>query len=112
MRAIERVTAHYGRNRSSVILVPEWSESKDPFKVFFDPITPKERKRILAENGGAFDSEAHVDTLILKAKDETGAPLFTEDDRDGLLTRACSGIIARIALEMLLPVDRKQLEKN
>ncbi|MBD8875435.1 hypothetical protein [Roseibium polysiphoniae] len=112
MKAIDVVVGHYKRNRGSVVDVPEWSETKEPFKVYFDPMTPKERKRINAENDGFFNAEAHVDTLIMKALDESGEPLFTAEDRHRLLTEADGAIIGRIALTIAMPTDRRTLAKN
>ena len=112
MPAIDNVVAHYSRNKASVVRVPEWSETDEPFKVYYDPMTPKERKAISQDNNGVFDSEANVDLLIMKAKDENGKPLFTAPDRHRLLTEADGAIIGRIALEILMPTNRKALEKN
>ncbi|MBD8894039.1 hypothetical protein [Roseibium litorale] len=112
MPAIDNVIAHYSRNKGSVVLVPEWSETGEPFKVYYDPMTPKERKAVSQDNNGVFDAEANVDLLMMKAKDEHGQPLFTADDRHQLLTQADGAIIGRIALAILMPTNRKALEKN
>ncbi|MFS8182123.1 hypothetical protein ACMG4P_11280 [Pseudovibrio denitrificans] len=111
MRAIDRVKSHYKRAKNQVIEVPEWGENGEAFKVFYDPMTPKQRKRISDEYDG-MDAEAFVEVLVMKAQDENGEKLFNADDKHKLLTEADGAIIGRIALLMLGPCDAKEIEKN
>ncbi|MEP1934949.1 MAG: hypothetical protein ABJJ37_27055 [Roseibium sp.] len=112
MSAIKAVVAHYNANRGASIDVPEWSETKEPFKVYFDPITPIERKNVFGENSGIFDNESCVDLLILKAKNKDGEKLFSDADRHDLQTKSDGAIIGRVAMQMALPTDRRALVKN
>ncbi|KZL21119.1 hypothetical protein PsAD2_00403 [Pseudovibrio axinellae] len=111
MRAIERVNSHYKRAKNQVVEVPEWGEDGAPFKVFYDPMTPRQRTRISGDHSD-LNSEAFVDVLIMKSQDETGELLFNADDKHKLLTQADGAIIGRVALQMLAPADAKVLEKN
>jgi hypothetical protein len=111
MRAIERVKSHYSRAKNQEIEVPEWGDAGNPFKVFHDPMTPNQRKRIADAHEG-LDPEAFVDVLVMKAQDEHGEKLFDADDKHKLLTQADGAIIGRIALQMLAPCDARELEKN
>lgn len=112
MKAIDRVKAHYERNKMAVIDVPEWGAEGAPFKLFYNPMTPFERKAVYGENGGFFDAECAVDVVILKALDEHGNRLFAEGDRHELLTACDGAITGRIAMAIALPADKKAIEKN
>lgn len=111
MRAIERVKSHFSQNKGSHVDVPEWGSKGQPFKIFYDPMTPYQRKRLAVENG-SFDAEMFVEILIMKAQDENGEKLFSDADRHALLTEADGAIIGRIALAITAPTDRKVIEKN
>ncbi|KZL17533.1 hypothetical protein [Pseudovibrio sp. Ad37] len=111
MRAIERVKSHYKRAKNQIIEVPEWGEKGEAFKLFYDPMTPNQRKRVNDENEG-LDPEAFVDVLVMKAQNEAGEKLFNADDKHKLLTEADGAIIGRIAVQMLGPCDAREIEKN
>ncbi|WP_068310451.1 hypothetical protein [Polycladidibacter hongkongensis] len=111
MRAIERVKSHYKRAKSQCVEVSEWGDSGAPFKIYFDPMTPRQRKRI-SDEFESMDAEAFVEVLMMKGQDAAGAKLFNADDRHKLLTEADGAIIGRIALVMLGPCDAGELEKN
>ncbi len=111
MKAIDRVTGHFERASNRKIEVPEWGEDGNPFIVYASPMTPYQRKKIRAENED-IDAGAHVDILIMKACDEHGSHLFTDDDRHKLLTKADGAIVGRIAIQILTPAKLSDLEKN
>jgi len=112
MKAIDHVTAHYNANKKTPVEVPEWGKKKKPFVLYFDPMTPYERKQIYGANGGVFDAEAAVDTLMMKALDEHGNKLFEPQDRHKLLTEADGGVTGWIATIIAMPTQKAALEKN
>lgn len=95
MTPIDRVRAHFDSLGKRRIEIPEWQTT-----IYCTPITISERTAI---NSGLGENDTHgalVRTLIYKAKDESGAPLFTIADEPALLQRADSAIIIRVASEI------------
>ena len=111
MRAIDRVKGHYKRAKNQIIEVPEWGEEGEPFKLYYDPMTPSQRARV-SDDHESLNAEAFVEVLVMKAQDEQGEKLFDADDKHKLLTEADGAIIGRIAVLMLGPCDARAIEKN
>lgn len=109
---VERAIAHYKDLGSQRLEVPEWGEAGKPLVVTWTPLTIRERRAIFRPGKPQDDEQLAVDTLIQKARDEAGKPLFTLDDRDQLLHSADARVIARIAMAILRGPNADDQEKN
>lgn len=117
MRAIERVTAHYDKNKRQKIAVPEWGSDAAPFEIFWNLPTINEMERLQQKLGLDRDN---VDLLVEMARDEANKPLFSIEDKPALRRKADLAIISRIANAMVrsgqitaLTTDKvEQAEKN
>lgn len=97
MRAIEAAKLHLASQGRREVEVPEWGEEPGkPLIVTFTPLTVAEHRKLFPA-GKSPDAQLFVDTLIQKAKDADGKPMFTFDDRHALMTEVDSGVIARVA---------------
>jgi len=115
MKAIERAKAHYERLAAEPkqIPVPEWAEEGEEFIIYATPLTLQERASLqrFAKN----NMEMSAELLILKAKDSEGKKLFGKEDKPDLMRNTSSGVIARIAQEIVGASDEEILadsEKN
>ena len=103
MTAIDRVTAHFSKIGTRKIVVPEW----EGLEIHYTPITVGERKAIYARGEDA--ESIMVNTIIEKAKDADGKPLFVLEDSARLFQKADATIIQRIASEMFVTAKSKDL---
>lgn len=99
-----------------VIEVPEWpDEEGHPSKIFFRPVLnflEQEEITQLVDQGKKM--EAIVRTLILRAKDADGKPLFRKDQRVELMRQCDPDVVARIVTEMseASNISLEDIEKN
>lgn len=98
MSALDRVLSHYsGLSRRSV-QVPEWTrEGEPPFTIWWRPWTllqRQEAQKRVAENDMA---SYFAQILVMKAEDESGAPLFTRRDLPKLSSGAHEKVMERVA---------------
>lgn len=111
MRAIDAALAHMSKLGTRSIEVPEWTADGDtPFKVYWKPMTLAERERIF--RGGELKLTGYADVLVKKALDEQGEPMFTLEDAPKLRNSVESGVVQRIALQILQAAKIEDLEKN
>lgn len=95
LRPIDRVRQAYQKARD-MVRVPEWpDEDGNPLEVFFTPLTYAEHQQIIGYNPQG-NHEYNVYTLIAKARDAEGAPLFTPGDLATLKGEASYNVIIRI----------------
>lgn len=112
-RAISKVTSHY---RSKIggelqhIHVPEWD-----LDVYYRPVsTLKHESQIVELHGQGKAVEALVVSIINKALDKEGKPLFAQADKPVLLNEADPTVVLDLARALNgtdLP-DVEELEKN
>lgn len=86
------ISAHWDALKRQYIDVPELQVDGRPVRIWFDPLTLKERDDLNRLRGG----EAVVELLILKATDEGGSKLFSKADKVQLMN-ACGGWAQRVA---------------
>lgn len=112
MEAIERATAHFGRLPVRAIEVPEWADAEGrPLVVYCTPATLAERAKIARHaEEGRHATLAY--TVIFKAKDAQGAPLFTIEHKHALMTRVDSDVLARLVTDMMTAPTLEDQEKN
>lgn len=106
MSAISRITAHFDRIGRQSITVPEW----EGLVVTWTPLTLQEHRRIYGLKEPSAETAASV--LILKAQDDAGKPLFTEEDRVALLTKADRTVLLRVTNAILAAPTVDEAAKN
>lgn len=113
MPAIDQLKAHFSAQSVRVIEVPEWGDgSGQPLLIYAKPLTlaDKQRLRRVAQDGG--DIEVLAYTLIYKATDAEGKPLFTVADKHALMHQVDPDVLARVAAQITRPRSVDELEKN
>lgn len=110
MRAIDAALAHMQDLGTKHIDVPEWKIAGAPLRVYWTPMTLKEREALF--RGGDLKLTGYADVLIRKAMDEQGNPLFTLEDAPKLRGFVESGVIQRIAYAILAAPTIEDAEKN
>ena len=101
MEAIYLVREHFNNLCTKRIEVPEWKHT-----IFATPMTLAEKNRVYKKSQNN-DMDLLVDILIMKATDESGKKLFTIENRQTLLNKADSNVIARVANEILADSSAK-----
>jgi hypothetical protein len=101
MSVIERAKKHWSDRLTEVreIEVPEWGDGTDPLVIFVSPTNMAQRNKIfkLAQAG---DLESLAETLVLRARDKDGAPIFKPSDRDTFMTACDPDVIVRVAKDI------------
>lgn len=114
-KILERATAHFRERISGElkhIYVPEW-EAKIYFK---NTISLKEQSKLveLAQQGKT--TEALVESLIVKARNEDGSKMFTMPDKVTMMNEVDPNVIIRIVGEIneatAQEEDLEKVEKN
>lgn len=112
MSAIDNAKRHYDDIETKVIEVPEWgSDEANPLKIFCRPITLLEMKKfmILAKDD---EVEMLVYVLIYKALDEAGEKIYTIEHKHDLLNNVDSGVLVRVATEVMGNISQGQAAKK
>lgn len=112
MSVIENITGHFKEKLSgglNKITVPEWKtdiyfKSTYPFAV---------ESKIIALQQQGKTVEALVESLIVKALDPEGKPLFSKFDKNALMNEADPEVLLRVAGELNNAiVDSEAVAKN
>jgi len=100
-QVLERAKASFRARLSEVrcIEVPEWGDESGPLRIYVRPATLKERDAIY-RHVSAGSLEALVETLIQRARDEEGKPIFRPVDRLELMRHVDPDVIARVVAEI------------
>jgi hypothetical protein len=93
---LSRITAHFDSLGVREIAIPEWD-----LTIYCTPISVAERTRIYKGQRDDNDYETVVNILLVKAKDKDGKPIFTIADKATLLQKADSGVVIRVAAEIM-----------
>lgn len=96
-RFIDSITAQPEELLS--VEVPEWAEGDAACVIYFTPFSLADLKKIRNKARGS-DEEAIVYTVIEKALDANGDRLFTVEDKQKLMNRVSSDVLARLVTEM------------
>jgi hypothetical protein len=99
-KLIDKATAHFedvlSQGLRGPILVPEWDA-----EIYYKPSTTMaEQSKIIELTQQNKATEALVTTLIMRARDVEGAPLFTGADKPKLMRAVDPKIIMRIVTSM------------
>ena len=81
------------------IEAPEWGENGEPLKIYFRPFTLADGAKINKHAKGN-EHEIMAYTLIFKALDTDGKPLFNLSDKHTLMNSVDGGTIAEIVYKM------------
>lgn len=112
MSVLENVKSHYKSKLSgelSKMSVPEWKTD-----IFYKQAHPfaVESKIIELQQAGK-TVEALVESIILKALDPDGKPIFSKFDKNALMHEADPNVLMRIAAVLNSTVSEyEQVEKN
>lgn len=101
---LDRARAHYAAIDRRRLEVPEWGEPGRPLVVTWSALTMADRRRIYrrGEDGSTPDAAStSVRTLIHKACDEAGKPLFDGMAEHALTYEVDAEIVGRIASAIL-----------
>lgn len=114
-KVLERATSHFREKISGDlqhIYVPEWDA-----KIYFkNTISLKEQSKLieLAQNGKT--TEALVESLIVKARNEDGTKMFTMPDKVTLMNEVDPNVIIRVISDINAATaqeeDLEKVEKN
>lgn len=112
MRAIDAALAYTRSLGTRSLEVPEWKidDQGKPLVVYWKPLTLAEREKLFA--GGELKLTSYADVLVAKALDQEGNKMFTLEDAPKLRNHVESGIIQRIALQILATPRLEDVEKN
>jgi len=101
MNILANAKQHFNERRKlkGPIEVKEWGDENGPAKIYYQVPNMQERSEIFkfVQDGGL---EGVVMTLILIARDESGAPIFTGAQKDELMRSVDPDIVSRIVNHM------------
>ena len=102
----DQITKHFNMLKRQSYVVEQW----DNLEIFYDPISPIERIEL---NRIDDPMELNVQTLINKARDADGNPMFTLADKAWLMRETGANVVQVAAQHILLAdfMDPKELGK-
>ena len=102
--AIEKATNHFRQRLNGELLsldVPEWGENGKPFKIYFKPlINFKAQEKIFKLVSDGKSSEALCMTLVIRALNADGKPLFQEGHMGQLMHETDPDVVSGIVTKM------------
>ncbi|MGC0371838.1 MAG: hypothetical protein DGJ47_000539 [Rickettsiaceae bacterium] len=93
---MQRVKSHFDSKEMKIIEVPEWGDDNQPLYIYASPLTLAQKNRLykMAKDD---DLGLMVETLIMKAKDESGNNLFNRADKPDLMRSCDPDVLIRVA---------------
>ena len=102
--AIEKATNHFRERLNGELLsldVPEWGENGKPFKIYFNPlINFNAQEKIFKLVSESKSSEALCMTLVIRALNADGKPLFQEGHMGQLMHETDPDVVSSIVTRM------------
>lgn len=109
-RVLDKAVAHFQGYGIQHMDVPEWGDDGQPLRVFWKPMTMRERIKHMQ---GDYQPGDRMTRLIIdKLMDEAGKPIFTLDDHAKLMNHVDPVVVVRIAVKILDEVTPRDAEKN
>ena len=113
--ALDKITKHFKEKLSAdmgMTHVPEWD-----LKIYFKTsITLKEQSKLIELAQAGKTTEALVETLITKARNEDGSKMFNPLDKSVFMNEADPSILIRVVGEInqvsAVETDLDEVEKN
>lgn len=90
MSILDNAVAHFDAIGTREIEIPEWDTT-----LYVTPFTLAEKKALLKASKGD-DVEFMTRTLILKAKDKEGEPVFQLDDKHKMMHKVHPAVLERV----------------
>lgn len=81
-------------------------------KVFWNPITLSEKKKLFDKSANINDVSLLADIVIMKAIDKDGKKLFSVEDKISLMHKVDSDTIAKIATAMIQTITPEEVKKK
>jgi len=106
MSILDKAVAHFDELGTKKIKIPEWDSV-----IYANPFTLTEKRTLLKFSNGN-DAEFMARTLIMKALDKDGKKVFDISDKPTLMGHAHSGIIERVAVEIIASISVKEAEEK
>ena len=98
------------------VVVPEWGDESDDFKLYCRPITCNDLNRLQKKHPNFLTNTtiaAMVDLIVMKAEDASGERLFTAADDKIELMGEQTDVISEIANQMFSDIESEEdLAKN
>jgi hypothetical protein len=108
---LDRVRSHAQPDAVRRLEVPEWGEDGKPLIIHYRMMTLDDMAVVNELDGPAWHKQA-ARIVVLKALDESGAPLFKMSDATALREGAAPDVVTRVALSILGRLSVEQAEKN
>ena len=104
MNPIDNITRHYREKLSgglASIEVPEWSDGKKPFRIFFKAATnPRIQERIAKLSTQQKFVEAAVETLLIRALNEDGSSMFNNANKQELMNECDVDVLIKVVRDI------------
>ena len=105
MNVLEIATSQFKQKLAGelqFISVYEWKDSKgEPVKIYYKPsMTFKQLQKVMRATNNGNQSEAIIQTLIIRALDEDGKPLFRQNDMTQLMNETDPEVINKIVIAL------------
>ena len=110
----DRIAANRAAKDIGSIEVAEWGEDGVPLRIFYTAVTGLDIDKIQRKHKDFLSNptiEAMVETIIVKAKDESGDKMFTLEDKIVLLNEPAE-LIARVFGGIFNAISVEEQEKN
>lgn len=113
MSVASRIAAKRAERERGSVEVEEWGDDA-PLLLYFSEVTARDIERIQRKHKDFLSTptlSAMVETIILKAEDESGEKVFTLEDKPILMGETI-GVIAKVFGAILGSTDVEEHEKN
>jgi len=99
MSVIDNMVQHFSNKDIREVVIEEWGDGENPLIIFVTPFTLAEQKKLysMAKDD---NMEMLAYTLILKAKDQNGEPMFTMGDKATLMNNVDPFVLSRVVSEI------------
>lgn len=95
-KTLDQIKAHFCAKEEKIIEVPEWGDESGPLYIYSSPLTLAQKNRLykMAKDD---DLGLMVEALIMKAKSNEGASLFSRSDKPDLMRCCDPDVLIRVA---------------
>jgi hypothetical protein len=107
---IDKAIEHFASFGQQHMDVEEWGEPGSPLRVFWTPMTMRERNKHFA--GDHAPGDRFIRLIIDKLTDKDGKKLFSLDDFEKLRTKVDPVVIVRIGVKITDEIKAADAEKN
>ena len=113
MKVIDIAKSHFESLGVQSIIVEEWKDEQEkPIKIYWDPITLAEKKKLFQKSDNLNDVSILADIIVMKAKDKDGKKMFSLEDKLALMHKVDSDVLSKIAVAMVQTPQPDELKKK